>query len=210
MNRIGTICTVLGSFLACSCAGSYPEPTVEFDPASDDSIEDDRILVAQHSQSIDDLEEQLRRPAYAQQTVDPPPDAIVDDPSGPSTPTDPVSPETSSDDQDPEPGGTRVIEDSAEPSAGLEEAYTPEVYGYEIMCGDSACGLRDQICDLSMRICTIAERHPDTDDMEWQCEDATDRCDRADEEVMSTCGCEQWEPTLMGSILPPQWNDMPS
>ncbi len=49
---------------------------------------------------------------------------------------------------------------------------------------DDAFGHRDAICDLSERICAIADDHPRA---ARRCEDATDRCANARERVADEC-----------------------
>lgn len=49
---------------------------------------------------------------------------------------------------------------------------------------DDAFGHRDAICDLSERICSIAEDHPRAAD---RCEDASSRCANARERVSDEC-----------------------
>jgi hypothetical protein len=50
----------------------------------------------------------------------------------------------------------------------------------------SAASLRDRICDLAQRICSIAARSAD-DEVEGRCSDGKKRCERATASVRSTC-----------------------
>lgn len=52
---------------------------------------------------------------------------------------------------------------------------------------DSARDLRDRICELGNRICTIANEHPDDRVTEDRCEDGQDRCERARRRVDDRC-----------------------
>lgn len=52
---------------------------------------------------------------------------------------------------------------------------------------DSARELRDRICELGNRICTIANEHPDDRVTEDRCEDGQDRCERARRRVDDRC-----------------------
>jgi hypothetical protein len=52
---------------------------------------------------------------------------------------------------------------------------------------DAARDLRDRICDLGERICSIAGDHPDDHVTEDRCEDGRDRCERARRRVDDRC-----------------------
>jgi hypothetical protein len=52
---------------------------------------------------------------------------------------------------------------------------------------DSARDLRDRICELGDRICSIANDHPDDHVTEDRCEDGRDRCERARRRVDDRC-----------------------
>jgi DNA-binding LacI/PurR family transcriptional regulator len=52
---------------------------------------------------------------------------------------------------------------------------------------DSARDLRDRICELGDRICSIASDHPDDHVTEDRCEDGRDRCERARRRVDDRC-----------------------
>lgn len=65
-------------------------------------------------------------------------------------------------------------------SRELEEALaTPD-------CG-LARNLRDRICDLSTRICEIADEHPGEVDAGERCEDGRGRCERASRDIDGSC-----------------------
>ncbi len=51
----------------------------------------------------------------------------------------------------------------------------------------AAVDIRDRICDLSRRICAIAEREPSSIDTATQCRRATDGCESARERVSLGC-----------------------
>ena len=53
----------------------------------------------------------------------------------------------------------------------------------------TACDLSDAICGLSSRICGIAARHGGDDELQGQCRNATERCDRGRERVGGVCTC---------------------
>lgn len=52
---------------------------------------------------------------------------------------------------------------------------------------DAARDLRDRICGLGDRICSIANDHPDDHVTEDRCEDGRDRCERARRRVDDRC-----------------------
>lgn len=53
---------------------------------------------------------------------------------------------------------------------------------------DAADQYRDQICELSRRICGIADAHPEFEDIRTRCTDSTARCASATERARS-CDC---------------------
>lgn len=53
-------------------------------------------------------------------------------------------------------------------------------------CNDAA-SLREQICQLSQRICEIADAHPDEDAVREQCLDGRARCERARVATRNRC-----------------------
>lgn len=53
-------------------------------------------------------------------------------------------------------------------------------------CG-LARDLRDRICDLSSRICAIAEEHPQETEAGDRCEDGRGRCERASRDIEGSC-----------------------
>jgi len=52
-----------------------------------------------------------------------------------------------------------------------------------------ACELQGVICDLSRRICLIADRHRDDQELRGRCQDATRRCQRTNDKVSARCTC---------------------
>jgi hypothetical protein len=57
----------------------------------------------------------------------------------------------------------------------------------ELDC-DMAGSIKDRICDLSARICSISERHPADESVRDKCTDGQARCARAERDVGARCG----------------------
>ena len=93
-------------------------------------------------------------------------------------------------------GAMGVTAASASPPAPAERtapaSYEPESddsSGDAERCScDAADQYRDQICDLSQRICGIADAHPEFEDIRTRCTDSTARCASATERARS-CDC---------------------
>jgi hypothetical protein len=51
------------------------------------------------------------------------------------------------------------------------------------------CGLVEQICELSQRICGISGRHPDDPDLAARCAAGEQRCRRSRDRVPPDCSC---------------------
>ncbi len=66
-----------------------------------------------------------------------------------------------------------------------EQSVTPLT---DLPCGDRACSLKATICDLSVRLCIISDRHRDDGELGLKCSDARNRCAAAGEAV-ARCGC---------------------
>jgi hypothetical protein len=52
------------------------------------------------------------------------------------------------------------------------------------------CGLVEQICELSQRICAISGRHRDDPDLATRCAAGEQRCRRSRERVPPACSCQ--------------------
>lgn len=68
--------------------------------------------------------------------------------------------------------------------SGLFSAATPRD------CG-RACALVQEICDLSDRICSIADRHRDDLDLRTRCATGQERCERSRTAASSRCTCRR-------------------
>ena len=53
------------------------------------------------------------------------------------------------------------------------------------------CQLKGNICKLTQKICSLSKRHPGNPNILLKCNDATKRCQRAEEKVTQKCDCEQ-------------------
>jgi hypothetical protein len=53
---------------------------------------------------------------------------------------------------------------------------------------DAADRIKDRICELAGRICSIAERHPADESVGEKCTDGQARCERATNDVANRCG----------------------
>lgn len=58
---------------------------------------------------------------------------------------------------------------------------------------EEACNLSFNICDLSERVCTIADRNPDNSLLFEQCIDARVRCKRGARDTRAVCDCSAVE-----------------
>jgi len=83
----------------------------------------------------------------------------------------------------------------AEPDRQLVQHYATDMDGWDDELGtalstgdcDQARLFRDNICGLADRICDIAARNPDYDDVAAQCRDGRERCERSESTFTAHC-----------------------
>ncbi|MEM9067947.1 MAG: hypothetical protein AAGE52_05550 [Myxococcota bacterium] len=104
----------------------------------------------------------------------------------------PVAAETTAGSHEPvagaqtQPGAEPTVQESYDELTSFSAEFDRTLELATIDC-ESARNLRDRICELSARICGIAEENPADLPTAERCEDGSTRCESASERVASSC-----------------------